>query len=321
MSLASVGNGIWNEIAETQTLKTAWAREAFALDENNMGVFEDYEYEEFYKNVDPLVFISYLDYRPLLLENVAISQYIQVKQNLELRMPLPEIISINEAVAVASMDRMLSPVQQKELRALLREDYITELTRRSQYDSRLAHADKSDADLEWELNNIDEAEIESPPNKPLYTTAEEKAELDAEIDASLRELADLLSTPPSNAPPISDQAAQEALDAELASLEVELANLTESMADAKLMRSARRKIWSATYSLMHHAFRNGHYKFRDVARFILEYISANGCDNLSSQVTLRGLRGAYMGMAEFDEFGDADMANVFDVKSKDELWQ
>ena len=117
MPLTSVAAPIWNEIAETQKLKTAWAKKAFAMDGMEMAELEDREYKAAKSRFGQEVAASYVDLKPLLLENVAISKYTQAHPNY--RPALPEIVSIAEAVIVASQERPLNPMQQKQLAKLL----------------------------------------------------------------------------------------------------------------------------------------------------------------------------------------------------------
>ena len=123
MGLSSVAAPIWNEIAKTQTLKTEWARKAFALDDQAMSELEDQEYQELKPKVGQAVAAAFSDLKPLLLENQAISRYIQAQDDPTLRQALPEVVSIAEAIALASMDRPLSPSQQTSLQNLLKAEY------------------------------------------------------------------------------------------------------------------------------------------------------------------------------------------------------
>ena len=119
MSLTSVAAPIWNQIAETQTLKTVWARKAFKLDGMAMAELEDKEYKTLKAKVGQDVAASYQDVMPLLTENVAISKFIQEQPNY--RQALPEIVSIAEAVILAPQERPLNPMQQKQLANLLQD--------------------------------------------------------------------------------------------------------------------------------------------------------------------------------------------------------
>lgn len=122
MSLTSVATQIWNEIAETQELKSEWAKREFRLNPEQMAESEDREYQALLKRKIPHpVASAYLDLKPLLLERKAISAHL--RKNPELANCLPEINSISEAVTLASMDRPLSPQEQKQLTALLKADF------------------------------------------------------------------------------------------------------------------------------------------------------------------------------------------------------
>jgi hypothetical protein len=58
--------------------------------------------------------------KPLLLENQAISRFTQAQPMY--REALPEVSSIAEALVLASMERPLSQMQQRQLRRLLEAD-------------------------------------------------------------------------------------------------------------------------------------------------------------------------------------------------------
>lgn len=122
MSLTSVAAPIWNEIARTQKLKTEWARKSFLLNGEEMAELESREWKALVqKKVSEEAATAYVTVKPLLLENVAISKFTQAQPNY--RQALPEIVSISEAVMVASMDYPLSPTQQAELKTLLEAEY------------------------------------------------------------------------------------------------------------------------------------------------------------------------------------------------------
>ena len=120
MALTSVAAAVWNQIAETQQLKTAWARKVFALGPEEMLRAEDAEYEALKATVGHDVAASYQDVKPLLLENQAISRFTQAQPMY--REALPEVSSIAEALVLASMERPLSQMQQRQLRRLLEAD-------------------------------------------------------------------------------------------------------------------------------------------------------------------------------------------------------
>ena len=120
MALTSVATAVWNQIAEMQQLKTAWAKKAFALNPEEMQQAEDKEYKALARAVGHDVAASYQDVKPLLLENEAISRFTQAQPMY--REALPEVTSIAEALILASMERPLSQTQQKLLKMLLAAD-------------------------------------------------------------------------------------------------------------------------------------------------------------------------------------------------------
>lgn len=120
MALTSVATAVWNQIAETQKLRTAWAQKVFALNSEEMQQAEDKEYKALARAVGHDVAASYQDVKPLLLENEAISRFTQAQPMY--REALPEVTSIAEALILASMERPLSQTQQKLLKMLLAAD-------------------------------------------------------------------------------------------------------------------------------------------------------------------------------------------------------
>jgi hypothetical protein len=118
-----VATPIWNEIARTQKLRTEWAKRAFAMTTKAMDELEEQEYETLKAKVGHSVAIAFSDVMPLLMENVAISRYIQAQDDLSLRQALPEVTTIAEAVTLASMDRPLSRMEQTSLVNLLKAEY------------------------------------------------------------------------------------------------------------------------------------------------------------------------------------------------------
>jgi hypothetical protein len=111
---------LWNLIAEKSTLRTDWARWAFALDEEQrdtaMEQQADWMRKAGYSNS---VVVSYQTVLPLLLEHQAISRFNSQTEALELRGPLPEILDANEAVLLMKRDRMLSEQDEKDLRRIM----------------------------------------------------------------------------------------------------------------------------------------------------------------------------------------------------------
>ena len=119
MSLTSVAAPIWNQIAQ-RPLQTPWARQAFKLDADEMVELMNEEYAKLKAEVGGTVASAYLDVKPLLLENQAISRFTQAQPMY--REALPEITSIQEAILIASRDHLLTTLQQKKLQKLLEAD-------------------------------------------------------------------------------------------------------------------------------------------------------------------------------------------------------
>lgn len=120
MSLTSVDSVIWNRIAEKHKLRTKWAEKAFRLGPDEMVELENREYREAKKASGHKIAAALMDMKPLLLENVAISQFSQEQSGL--RDALPEVVSISEAVMLASEEYRLTPFQQRRLSKLLQEE-------------------------------------------------------------------------------------------------------------------------------------------------------------------------------------------------------
>lgn len=120
-ALTSVAAPIWNEIAETQKLKTEWAKKAFRLDAMELAELESREYRELKAANGEELASAVVRMKPFLLENEAISRYTQAHPNL--RAALPEVVSISEAVMLASLDSPLSRPQQTKLHELLQAEF------------------------------------------------------------------------------------------------------------------------------------------------------------------------------------------------------
>lgn len=122
MSVNSVAAAIWNDLAQTEKLRTAWAKKVFAMNEEELSAQEDEEYLSMKANgTEHDVASAFLDVRHLLLEHEAITRYCRKHPNL--RHALPEVTSVNEAILLAQGDRFLTPPQTKQLRELLQQDW------------------------------------------------------------------------------------------------------------------------------------------------------------------------------------------------------
>jgi hypothetical protein len=136
----------WNEIASTQhILHNPW-KELFALSDEPMAEALDSLVEQLKaEGADGSVVTAYLVVCPLLMENVAISRYLEESATPSLRSSLPEVTSISEAVALAVGDYRLTRKDQLLLAKLLRQAYTRPLTARRRETRRRAVAKPLDA--------------------------------------------------------------------------------------------------------------------------------------------------------------------------------
>ncbi len=97
-----------NEIAQSQILKTPLGRYIFNL--QSFDEFDEYTDKQYYlfcsQGYDHAVASRVVELLPLVLENVAISKYIQAKNTPYLRNSMPEILDANEALIYAQGDSM-----------------------------------------------------------------------------------------------------------------------------------------------------------------------------------------------------------------------
>lgn len=122
--LARVNSEVWNEIAQTQTLRSDWARRVFPMRSDAM--LEEMNREGAALTATGLpnpVVLAYQTVAPLLLETEAISRYIAATGRWDLRNALTEVNTIGEALMVAGADIQpdsLTPPEEEQLRQLLR---------------------------------------------------------------------------------------------------------------------------------------------------------------------------------------------------------
>lgn len=111
---------IWNRIAASQALSEPWFTLFRATPEQFPEMLDrlvDQPIEK--QGADNRVVLAYRLVAPLLVENEAISAFIEETQQLSLRASLPELTSVNEAVMLASMEYEMTPSQQQKLTELL----------------------------------------------------------------------------------------------------------------------------------------------------------------------------------------------------------
>lgn len=111
---------ILNQVAKTVKLKHRAVRKLFEMTQPDLDKFlaEQAAVLEAAGH-DPKVIVAYQTLDPLLAENEAISQYLEKTGDSTLRMALPELVSKEEAVAIADRELMLTQQQRKALYQLL----------------------------------------------------------------------------------------------------------------------------------------------------------------------------------------------------------
>ena len=111
---------VWNEIAMGQALSDPWVTLFRATPETFPALLDKLVDKPLEKTgADNRVILAYRLVAPLLIENEAISAYLEESQQPTLRASLPEINSVNEAVMLASMEYEMTPSQQRKLTQLL----------------------------------------------------------------------------------------------------------------------------------------------------------------------------------------------------------
>lgn len=117
-----VPTAVWNEIAKSQPLSEPWAT-LFRMTPEQLtkGVEEKMDAPAEAAGADNRTVLAYRLTAPLLVENEAISAYLEETQQSSLRTSLPELTSVSEAVMLASMEYRLTRSQQAKLKELLRQ--------------------------------------------------------------------------------------------------------------------------------------------------------------------------------------------------------
>lgn len=120
MTMHQVPMRVWNEIAMSQPLSEPWFQLFHATPETFPALLDKLVDKPLEKaGADNRVILAYRLVAPLLIENEAISAYLEESQQPTLRASLPEINSVNEAVMLASMEYEMTPSQQRKLTQLL----------------------------------------------------------------------------------------------------------------------------------------------------------------------------------------------------------
>ena len=111
---------VWNAIAATGELRNPSFQTLMAMPQDKMlEALEEQSKVLTRRGVPDAVISAYQELAPLLAEHEAISQYINQTGNSDLRAALPEILSPQEAVAIAAKDRPLSASDKTQLKQML----------------------------------------------------------------------------------------------------------------------------------------------------------------------------------------------------------
>jgi hypothetical protein len=109
---------IWNAVAEQGDPQTWLGRAMFSLPEDEMQEYQDELADSLEKRGwDPTVVQSFLVVAPLLLEREAISRAARVVP--KIRPVLPEVLSVQGAAALGTMEYFLDSKQANQLTRLL----------------------------------------------------------------------------------------------------------------------------------------------------------------------------------------------------------
>ena len=100
-------------------LKSAGAKVMVALDEQSLKKARDKQAEKLIENYQNKAILAYQTVLPLLVEQQALTEFIETTGEPELRKALPEVLNQSEAVQLMTQEYNLSKEQQKQLRQLL----------------------------------------------------------------------------------------------------------------------------------------------------------------------------------------------------------
>jgi hypothetical protein len=110
-----------NPIANTQPMASPTMRALFSLDQQEMDKQDQLQYEALQAaGTEHETAMAYQLTAPLLVENKAISRYISRTGNSHLRLTLPEVVNVQEAVSLATLEYRLTSSQQTDLAQMLR---------------------------------------------------------------------------------------------------------------------------------------------------------------------------------------------------------
>jgi hypothetical protein len=116
-AMQQAGATVWNEIAETQALRTTWAQQMFPLQADDLDEALALEQERLTEEAgDPLIAAAYLRVMPLIWEAPAIKAFLaETGPN----PALPQIETAQEAAQLASLDYPMTTKQIMKLHSML----------------------------------------------------------------------------------------------------------------------------------------------------------------------------------------------------------
>lgn len=113
-----VPTAVWNRIAQTQTLATAWAKMLFSMTPSEMDQALEIQREKMTKaGYSSTVIVAYQTLAPLLAESQAIQAF--VASNPELATALPDVLTAGEALHYAVLEWRMGEKDAQTLLELL----------------------------------------------------------------------------------------------------------------------------------------------------------------------------------------------------------
>ena len=110
----------WPAIAALGPMRTTWGRALFQLAPDDLvETLEQHAQAADEAGADPQEVQAFQLVAPLMVERVAIANYLRTQGTAQLRAALPEVLSPQEAVLLAALEYRLDPAQQERLEAAL----------------------------------------------------------------------------------------------------------------------------------------------------------------------------------------------------------
>jgi len=118
--MRQVAQSIWNEIAKRPEMQYSEMKALFSLSPEEIDAALDAQADEMESAGEPdSVILAYQLVAPLLFEREAIQAFVLSTESFGLRAALPEILSVDEAVRIATMEYRLTDHEMVRLQNLL----------------------------------------------------------------------------------------------------------------------------------------------------------------------------------------------------------